>query len=57
MEQDAPDTSIVTGQENSLFLHTEHPVGFILFLILLRLHGYRERKTQQSCGFCAVTEV
>ena len=36
-------------------LHTRHPVGFILFLILLRLHGYRKRKTQQSCGFCAVT--
>ena len=36
---------------------TGHPVGFILFLILLRLHGYRKRKTQRSCGFFAVTEV
>ena len=47
----------VTWQENSLFLHTGHPV---IFLILLRLHGYRERKTQQPCGFlrcnCSVTE-
>jgi hypothetical protein len=47
----------VTGQENSLFLHAGHPVGFILFLLFLRLHGYRKRKTQQSCGFSAVTEV
>jgi hypothetical protein len=30
-------------------------VSFILFLIFLRLHGYRKRKTQKSCGFFGVT--
>ena len=41
----------VTWQENSLFLHTGHPV---IFLILLRLHGYRERKNTAAMRLFAL---
>ena len=42
----------VTGQENSLFLYAGHSVDFILFLILLRLHGY-----QAFTGLCSAAQT
>ena len=49
-----PDGTYVDSGKLS-FSARRRPMHFIFFLILLRLHGYRKRKTQQSCGFCAVT--
>ena len=40
---------------NSSLQTDSNPVGFILFLMFLRLHGYRKRKMQQSCGLFGVT--
>ena len=43
------------GGHLDVYKRQGHSVGFILLLIFLRLHGYRKRKTQQPCGFFAVT--
>ena len=47
----------VTGQENFLFLHTGHSVGFLLFLVLLRLQKEKNAAIMRlfRCN-CSVTK-